>query len=419
MNKWLVIGTSIVVSIFIAANAVLLFSNKSEITKSYYVNEYDRVYENTFTKELEKESVIVPVNESTVTIDVDAVNDILVTEGDTVQQGAELVQLKTVSADDQRMLWQTEQEAYMQEQSQLNQIIGNLESERAGADSTSSSNGSTTGSTDDETIDVNVQVDVNISQEGNFAQAIAEAEQKLAEVDRKLQIVSAQLNQESGELTLLSPIEGSVAAIEERNGKYFIEIYGTEKSVITFANEVEWHQIKEGLHVKNYSSHQEGVVEGSILTKAEVPANASKWLTAYEQFGNKTEEPVYEMRISLEEQRIALPFGANINSVIITDEAENAVRVKTKWLLNRSKELAEVYTLTNEGRIMRTPVTVPFDVNQNAILSEGLQSESVVLNAEPKNVDAPAFLPFPLDLPSWSSIKAVSWKDYMKYLTYK
>ena len=419
MNKWLVIGISIVVSIFIAANAVLLFSNKSEITRSYYVNEYDRVYENTFTKELEKESVIVPVNESTVTIDVDAVNDILVAAGDSVQQGTELVQLKTESADDQRMLWQTEQQAYMKEQSQLNQIIGNLESERAKANSTSSNNGSTTGNTEDEVIDVNVQVDVNVSQEGNFAHAIAEAEQKLAEVTRKLQIVSAQLSQESGELALLSPIEGSIAAIEERNGKYFIDIYGNEKSVITFANEVEWHQIKEGLQVKNYSSHLEGVVEGSILAKAEVPANASKWLTAYEQFGSKTEEPVYEMQIALEEQRIVLPFGANINSVIITDEAENAVRVKTKWLLNRSKELAEVYTLTNEGRIMRSPVTVPFDVKQYAILSEGLQSESVVLNADPKNVDAPAFLPFPLDLPSWSSIKAVSWKDYMKYLTYK
>ena len=63
---------------------------------------------------------------------------------------------------------------------------------------------------------------MNISPEGNYAQAIAQTEQKIAEIDRKLQIVSTQLSQESGETALLSPIEGNIAAIEERNGTYFI-----------------------------------------------------------------------------------------------------------------------------------------------------------------------------------------------------
>ena len=150
-----------------------------------------------------------------------------------------------------------------------------------------------------------------------------------------------------------------------------------------------------------------------------MPANESKWLKAYEQFGEKTKEPLYEVQIQLEEQLETLPFSANINSVIITNEAENAIRVKADWLLNRSEETAEVYTLSDDGKIMRTPVTVPFDLKQHAILSEGLQSESIVLNADPKTEEAPAFLPFPRDFPSWKSIKAIGWKDYVKYLTYK
>ncbi|MFJ8065535.1 hypothetical protein ACIQYS_12960 [Psychrobacillus sp. NPDC096426] len=415
MNKMITICIAIVVSTFIAVNAILLFSNNSEIARTYYVHEYDRVHESTYAKELEKESVVVPANEVIVTIDVDATSDIVVLEGDVVQEGTELALLNTESADTQRANWESEQEAYMEEQSRLYDIIENLESERYGAGSNSTSNQSS----GDEETRVNLQVDVNISPEGNFAQAIAQTEQKIAEIERKLQIVSAQLSQNSGETALLSPIDGNIAAIEERNGTYFITIYANEKSVITYAKEAEWHRINEGQRVNNYSTHREGVVEGTVLTKTQVPANDNKWLKAYEQFGNETKEPVYEVQIQLDEQLDTLPFAANINSVIITDEVENAIRVKADWLLNRSEEAAEVYTLSHDGKIIRIKVNVPFDLKQYAILSEGVQSESIVLNADPKIDEASAFLPFPRDLPSWKSIKAIGWKDYLKYLTYK
>jgi len=419
MNKWLTIGISIVVATFIGANAILIYSDKSQISRTFYVSEYERVNENTYAEELEKESIVVPANEMAVTIDVEAVNDVVVAEGDSVEEGSDLATLKTNSAEDQRLLWETEQQAYMQEQSELNMIISDLESERYGADSNSSGDGQATGGSADEIVDVNVQVDVNVSQDGNFAQGIAEARQKLAEVDRKLQIVDAQLAQDSGALSLLSPISGTVSAIDERNGKYFIHLFTNEKSVITYVKESEWHDIEEGQSVKNYSTHREGVVEGNILTKVQVPANASKWLTAYEQFAQETNEPVYEVSIQLVEQLEILPFAANLNSVITTNQAENAVQVNSKWLLNRSEEMAEVYTLTSDGRIARTPVTVPFDLKQHAILSEGLSDGNIVLNAVQKTDDAEVFLPFPVDLPTWNSIKSVSWKDYVKYLTYK
>lgn len=419
MNKWLTIGISIVVATFIGANAILIYSDKSQLSRTFYVSEYERVTENTYTVELEKESIVVPTNEMAVTIDVETINEILVTEGDAVEEGSDLATLKTNSAEDQRLLWETEQQAYMQEQSELNAIISELESDRYGADASSSGNSQATGGTADEIVDVNVQVDVNISQDGTFAQGIAEAKQKLAEVERKLQMIDAQLAQDSGALSLLSPISGTVSTIEERNGKYFIHLYANEKSVITYVKEHEWHDIEEGQTVKNYSSHREGVVEGSIVSKVQVPANASKWLTTYEQFEHQTDEPVYEVRIQLAEPLEVLPFAANLNSVIITDQADNAVQLKSKWLLNRSKNAAEVYTLTSEGRIARAPVTVPFDLKQHAILSEGLSNGNIVLNADQKTDNAEVFLPFPLDLPTWNSIKSVSWKNYVKYLTYK
>ncbi|MER2171487.1 MAG: efflux RND transporter periplasmic adaptor subunit, partial [Psychrobacillus psychrodurans] len=254
MNKWLTIGISIVVSTFIGANAILIYSDKSQISRTFYVSEYNVVHENTYAQELEKEAIVVPTNEVTVTIDVEAIDDFVVMEGDPVEEGTDLATMRTDSAEDQRLLWETEQQAFMQEQSELHTIISDLESERSRADSSSSGDGQATGGTADEIVDVNVQVDVNVTQDGNFAHGIAEAKQKLAEVERKLQIVDAQLAQDSSQLSLLSPISGTVSTIEERNGKYFIHLYANEKSVITYVKESEWHDIQEGQLVKNYST---------------------------------------------------------------------------------------------------------------------------------------------------------------------
>lgn len=419
MIKLMNIGIAIIISTFIAANAILLFSDKSELTRTYYVNDYDRVAENTYTKELEKESVIVPSNVTTVTVDVDAVSEWMVKAGDIVLQGSELAQLNTESADKQRAIWESEQQAYMSEQTQIQSMISSLESERTYASSNASSNGTTTGETEDEVIDVNVDVDVEIIGQGDYAHAISGAEQKLLEVERNLQIISTQLELETNELALLSATDGIVEAIEEKDGKYFIHLYTQEKSILTYAKESEWHKIEEGQKVKNYSTHKEGVLEGSIQGKMQMPAAESDWLKAYEQFDKKTEEPVYEVNIQLTDQLDGLPFGANINSVIITNEAQNAVRVKAKWLLDRADEKAEVYTLSAEGQIVRTPVIVPFDLKQYAILSAGLEANQIVLNADTKYINSPAFLPLPMDLPSWNSFKAVGWKNYVKYLTYK
>ena len=420
MNKWITIGIAIIVSSIIAVNSILLFTEKSKVGRTYYVSEYDRVNESTYTKELEKESVVVPENVSTVTLDVDVVSEFTVKVGDMVQEGQELAVLKSEAADSQRSLWESEEDAYMAEESKLESIIAVLESEKSSVSSGVNGSGSTTGdATEDKVINVGVQVDVEILQEGDYASAIAEAEQKLAEVERKRKIVSTQLSLDSEDLASLSPISGVVASIEESDGKYFIYLYTAEKSVVTFLEEAEWHEIQEGQKVMNYSTHQEGVVEGFVSMKTEVPANKSEWLKVFKRFDANIEEPVYEVRIQLNGEVSVLPYGANINSSITTNEVAGAARVKEQWILNRVDQAAEVYTLTEDGKIGRTPVVVPLDLEQYAVLSEGLMEGNVVLNADEKYIGAQAFLPFPLDLPTWSSVKAVGWRDYVKFLTYK
>ena len=126
MNKWITIGIAIIVSSIIAANSILLFTEKSKLGRTYYVSEYDRVNENTYTKELEKESVVVPESVSTVTLDVEVVSEFTVKVGDMVQEGQELAVLKSEAADSQRSLWESEEEAYMAEESKLESIIAGL-----------------------------------------------------------------------------------------------------------------------------------------------------------------------------------------------------------------------------------------------------------------------------------------------------
>lgn len=419
MNKWLVIGISIIVSTFIAANAILLFEDNSEIARTYYLKEHETVQTSTYSKELEKESVVVPTEAVTITIDTDQVSNLVVSEGDEIGADSELAQLKPDFAEQQRAIWETEVEAYRQEQMQLNQIIGDLEYERSNAEGTYTDTNTATNNTNDDVTDVNVQVDVQLSQDGSYSQAIGTAKQKLAEVDRQLQIMEAQLSQEPGAVSLLSPIAGTVGAIESKDGKYFIEIYSQEKSLLTFVPEKEWHKLDEGMLVKNYSSHNESINEGTIAAITQVPANGSPWLSAYKQYDSESKDPLYEVRIQLNEQPERLPFAANINSAITTDQVDNAVSLKTDWLLNSTKEKAELYVLTTEGKIAKTAVTIPFYLNKHTVVTTGLENGTTVLEDEPKAEAAPAFLPFPMETPSWKSIKAVSWKDYVKYLTYK
>ena len=418
MNRWYAIGIAIVVSSLVATNSILLFDEKSEIERTYYIEEFDRPSHNTYVKELEKESVIVPTDIVRVAIEMEKVNNLLVSEGDVVQSEMELAQLNTAFEDEQRSLWETQRQAHQIEQGQLLQLQSRLESERASSPGTVSDSDTTTASRGDGEMDVNVQVDVNASQDGNFAQAIAETELKLLEVERQLEIVRAQLSQPAGDLSIVSPVEGTIGSIQEENGKYLIDIFTNEKSLVTYVEEKEWHELEEGQQVSGFTEHQEGVLEGTVIQKSTVPVEPSKWLNAFEQFDKRYDKPLYEVQVQLAEQLEDIPFAANVNTVFVTDEATDAVRVPSKWLLATVDQQEAIYTLDERGRLTVTPVTVPFHLENHAIVN-GLPTGTVVVEEELKYEGTKTFLPLPLELPSWNSVKAVSWKDYLKYLTYK
>nr|WP_084226106.1 hypothetical protein [Planococcus salinarum] len=57
MNKYFAIGLSIAITAFLAANAILLFSERSQVPKKLYISEYERTYTSSYSEKLPKEAI--------------------------------------------------------------------------------------------------------------------------------------------------------------------------------------------------------------------------------------------------------------------------------------------------------------------------------------------------------------------------
>ena len=433
MNKWLTIGLAVAISAFLGANAILLFSDKSVISKALYVHDYERVAKGDFEELLPKESLVAPLSMDTVYVkNEDTIKDWLVKEGDVVTAGQELATLNTSTADEQRSMWESEQESLERQLTELNKTISTLKTDRATAASANS--GSTSGNatdnvtevTEEQTLNVDINFDgvsVDVSQDGAFAQAIAQTEQKISDVNQQLIVVDAQLDQE-GAAAVISPVEGVVSKIRDKNDRLAIEIYSSAKIVVTYAVDEEWQDLQVNDRVRLQAEGIDKSIEGTITEISQVPARPSEYLTTYKAL-DSTDQPnplaYYEVRIQPTEPIENLPFGNNTNAMIIVNEAKQAASLKTAWLYDRLDESAVAHVVNKDGYAVKVPVTIAFDWKTRSVISKGVGAGSVAVY-EPRLNDyryAPAiFLPIPMDTPTWESAKAIGWKNYLKFLVF-
>ncbi|WHT48317.1 hypothetical protein QNH10_00075 [Sporosarcina thermotolerans] len=177
MNKRMSITVALIISMFIAVNVHLLFSKNSMISKSVYVNKYERMTPGHFVEEIHKEGLVSPEGIFTVYVgDDDTIEEWLVKEGDKVRIGDEIALLQTEQADNQLIAWRAEEEGLLEQRNAIESILSSLESERWTDEDNTSVN---TTETLDET-DIELNVNVQVSQDGTYAQAIAEAERELS-----------------------------------------------------------------------------------------------------------------------------------------------------------------------------------------------------------------------------------------------
>ena len=429
MNKVTNIAVAVAISAFLAVNFYLLYSDKSVISKSIYVERYERMTTSNHREELAKEGFVAP--EETYTVYVgndDTVDSWLVKEGDLVKVGDEIAILQTERAEGQRAVWEAELEAIQQQASSVQSMIAGLESERQEAQSDSSSNVKRNDNVSENATDtkvevgLNVDVQVDVKQDGSFAQAIAAAEQELSEIERQQTVVEAQLAQNPGRPALISPVDGVVSNVTRTGSTLSVDIYSSQKVVVTYAKNDEWDKIEKGDQVLIQGNGVENVVEGTVLSVSQAPAIDNEWLQAYKALDEtEVKNPLsyYEVRILADATDQSVPFGTNVNAIVIVNEALDVISVKEKWLHDLYKETAFAWIIDKEGRAKQVEIATPFTWNTRAIVSQGLNLGDVVVY-EPALVTygyAPrVFMSLPTELPSKKQWRAFGWRNYVKYI---
>ena len=429
MNKFFFIGLSIAITAFLATNAILMFGEKSVLTKDVYVSEYERTYSNTYTEKLPKEAVTAPLGATRIFVqDSEAIEQWVVNEGDFVQAGTELALLNEAESVEQRAIWEAERTALQMEYSEVQSALSSLESARATQGSPSTENTAdrdiiTNEEGDTVELDVNVSIGVEVPQDGTYAAGIAQAQQQLAEIDSKMAVVDAQLNQSMANPALISPIEGVVATIDQDSEPMSIEIYSNEKLFVTYVLEDEWQDVQAEDRVFVHADGMEQAAPGTVMSVAQLPAEETQWLEAYRALDPVDQNnpiAIYEVRIITDEPIAGnMPFGSSANASIITNEAADAVAIHDPWLFDRKDGSGSVFTLTDEGRSAKAPVTISFDLDGKAILSEGVSPGTVVMKDNSLrnfNSSPNVFMPFPSEQPDLEFAKNTYWRNYVEYL---
>ncbi|WP_084244294.1 hypothetical protein [Planomicrobium okeanokoites] len=429
MNKYFIIGLSVAITAFLAINAILLFSDKSIVPKKIYVNEYERTYTSSYTEKLPKEAVTGPLAATEIFIqDSDAIEQWIINEGDYVEAGTELALLNEAESEEQRAIWEAEEDALNDELSEVRTVLRDLESaqsrqSRPTTGSSTNRDTTTTASGDTVELDVNVQLEVEVPQDGSYAAGVAEAEQRIAALETQLAVVEAQLEQNTAKPALISPIEGVVGKIDAGSMPMSIEIYSSEKLFMTYVIEEEWLEVNVDDRV---FLHVDGIAQampGKVLRKSQLPADNSKWLDAYRSLDPVDQNnpiAIYEVLIMTEEPITdAVPYGKTANASIIVNEAADAVALKDAWIFDRYNGTGNVFMLNEEGRAEAVPVTIAFDLDGKAVLSEGVAPGATVIDSEilRQFAFAPqAFLPFPSIQPDIEHAKNTNWRRYVEYL---
>lgn len=425
MNKTSNITISIVVSIFIALNLYLLYSDKSVIPKSIYVHEYERISLRDYKENIAKDGIVAPAEMYTVyTTENIAIDTWLVREGDAVTTGQELASLQTEQSDGRRSVWKSEKEALLTKQNSIRSTISDLESGNQ-TNSSNSSESDRAQADDDAKIELNVQVKVDVNQTGSYAQAIAEAKRDLTDTELRLKVVESQLANNLTKTALISPIDGVIARINNENDKPTIVIYSNAQVIETYAEDEEWSRLAIDDLAVLEAKGAEGTFEGSIESVDQVPAQPNEFLEAYKTLADKkVTNPLayYKVRLNTGEQGVAAPFGTHVSALITTNTAQNAAAVRSAWLSNAGTDRASVWSLDKDGYASARKVEEAFEHLNRTVVTQGVGAGDIVVYDKSLRDQESAplvFFPMPTDLPEKADWKAFGWKNYFKVLLLK
>lgn len=432
MSKYMNISIAFVVSSFLAINFYLVFSEKSVIPKSVYVNEYERMTIDDFSEKMSKEALISPAETYTVYAgSEEEVESWVITEGDTVNIGDELALLNTKRAEGEQELLQAEHNALLHQERELRTLLADLLTAQSNAQSISASTvdrEENVTEIDGETI-IELGLDINfavgVTQEGSYAQAIAHIEQQLTDSTQKITVVEAQLAQNPASPALISPVEGIVSNVTRSGAKLAVDIVSSEKIAVTYAKDNEWQEIAEGDRVLLQGNGLDEAKEGHVQSVSEIPAKDNETSKAYKTLDpEQANNPLayYEVQIVTENEFQSVPYGNNLNAIVITNEAKDAVSLNEEWLGRYKKESAKATIINQAGKAEGIIVTTPFVWKTRAVVTEGLTLGQIAIDSSTLRDyqdTTKVFLPIPSYMPTKNEWKSFGWKNYLDYMITK
>lgn len=406
--------TIVLAMLVIGINAYLVFKNDSNITRSYFINEFQKAYIGTNTERVNKETIVAPAETFTITADATSLSAVNVKRGQEVMMNDLLATYQTDEVDEEITKLESERTAYETELSDLQDALDQIEDEYGdGSNPKSSIN------TDQINDKLSVTLKLELAQQNSASTAVALLNRHIAETNRQIALIEAQITQIQSRQGIVSPIDGIVSAIKEEAGTVTFEIYSNEKAMYAYLSEMEWQKVQEGQTVDFKVKHVKDALSGVVLEKQMIATDDHTfWANELAKTAALPQPTNYEVTLQQDAPLEDIPFSTTGKASIIVNEAFDSYKVDKSWLATTKKGNKKLYIINQEGKIQLIDINVQFNTAKSAIFMDYVEEGTPMLSNEKRNITAYTFRTLPVEKIQWSHFKDLTWKQYVKYIVF-
>lgn len=374
--------TGVMIAILVLVNAYLLLRDNDVILKKYYMNDAHFAVAKDHEKILSTDAIVASSNEQFIAAPVQAINEVLVTEGQTVDVLGELVLFKLEETEKEIARLESDLAAYKTELKELRSVVSQLDMMIAETNSTSAVDSNTTRVED--ILNLTLSIELGIEQGTPTVEGIAIIQRAIAETERQIELLSSRITQLSENNMLTSPVDGIVKGIVLEGDSIIFNIQSTDKKLVTYVTPKQWQEVEIDQLAKITlfeGQDNELTIEGNVSEKQQIPAlESNAFLEMKKHKKINVNETVYEVSIQLSEDLSDTPIGTLATADITVNEEPHSLGVDNEWLVqieNEDDDKAQyIYMLDGDGNTLLQPVEKSFVYNSRLNQQEALTMDS-------------------------------------------
>ncbi|WKT77678.1 HlyD family secretion protein [Lysinibacillus fusiformis] len=411
-KPWTSIGI-VLAMLIIGINAYFVFKEDSTVTRSYFIDEFQKAYIGTNTERVNKETIVAPAETYTITADATKLSAVNVKRGQEVKMNDLLATFKTDEVDEELTKLESERTAYETELNDLLDALDQIEDDYDDSNPKSSIN------TDQINDRLSVTLKLELAQQNSLSTAVALLNRHIAETNRQIALIEAQITQIESRQGIISPIDGIVSAVNEEAGALTFEIYSNEKAMYAYLSEKEWQKVQEGQTADFKVKHVKDALSGIVLEKQMIATDDETfWANELAKTTDLPQPTNYEIVLQQDEPLEDVPFSTTGKASIIVNEAFDSYKVDKSWLATTKRGNKKLHIINQDGKIQLIDINVEFSTAQSAIFSDYLDEGTPMLSNEKRNMEAYTFRTLPIEKLHWKQFKELTWKQYVKYIVF-